>query len=126
MNYLGIALTALVVLVLAILGVTLAIAISGNVKVGKRIREGLSDKLKQLPFSRMLRRTHIDIPSYLNETPVTDIEQHLRKCERCARLAECEAALSAEETSEIDYSFCPNQRALEKLQKAVTAARKDS
>ncbi len=87
---------------------TLTIAISGNVRVGQRFREKLMERLKQLPFNRMLGKRNLDVNDYLHNMPVTDIEKQLRNCDECTAKEECKETLEDEEKSEKDYSFCPN------------------
>ncbi len=104
---------AIIIVAAVIIVTTLMIAIKGNIKVGQRFRGNLMERLKQLPFFRMLGKRNYDVSTYLHNTPTVDIENQLRNCEDCSTRKECEDTLAKEETSEPDYSFCPNNEVFE-------------
>lgn len=87
---------------------TLKIAISGNVEVGQQFRKKLMERLKQLPFHRMLSKRNIDANKYLHDIPINEIEKHLQNCSGCKAQEKCKEALAKEDKSDVDYSFCPN------------------
>ena len=111
----------LILVVLGLIAVTLKIAISGNIKVGQRLRDALLERLDRLPFKRMLKKHNIDasvyIPEPLPEETAADIEKQLRNCETCTAVNECEESLTKEDTSNRDYSFCPNDDSLKRIEK---------
>lgn len=111
----------LILVVLGLIAVTLKIAISGNVKVGQRLRDALLERLDRLPFKRMLKKRNIDasvyIPEPLPEETGADIEKQLRNCETCTAVNECEESLAKEDATNRDYSFCPNDDSLKQFEK---------
>ncbi len=56
----------------------------------------------------MLSKRNIDVNKYLHDMPMNDIEKQLHNCDGCTAQGECEEALAKEGTSDVDYSFCPN------------------
>jgi uncharacterized protein DUF6455 len=115
MNILPIIIIVSILLAFAILLIRLTLTISGNIKTGKRFREKLLDRLNQLPIKKMIGRRDIDVDKYLHNVPMTDIENQLRNCDKCAVKEECEETLEKEETSKINYSFCPNDEGFKEI-----------
>lgn len=95
--------------IIAVIVVTFRIAIAENSKVLARIRESL----KGVRLFRMLERRHVDIRTYVQNTDVSEIRQQIAKCETCPSSPQCDAALNSAEEPE-DYSFCPNDPAIER------------
>jgi hypothetical protein len=106
----------LLCLVLVIIVATLFIALSGNTEVGGRIRQHLMERVKELPFYRMLQRRKIDPDHFFRETPVAQLEKETKSCETCPNLRQCEETLSQPEEAKADYSFCPNDPAISEME----------
>ena len=104
-------------LVLIIIGVTLYIALSGTMEIGGRLRHRLVERVKELPFYRMLQRRKIDPDYYIGNTPVAALEKDVKSCEACPSSRQCEGALSQPEDINTDYSFCPNDPAISEMKK---------
>ena len=108
---------AVVCLVLAVMGATLVIAFSGSRDVGARVRRRLAERLRALPFYRLLRRRKVDVVRHLEEAPIEALEQELKNCEACPNVRQCDEALGRPEEEEVDYSFCPNEPAIRDIKK---------
>jgi uncharacterized protein DUF6455 len=98
----------IMIVVIGIIATTLTIAIKQNFNVSQQLRTKLMEKLKQLPFYRMLSRRNIDANKYLHDIPINDIENQLQSCSDCATNKKCEEVLVTEGNTDVDYSFCPN------------------
>lgn len=98
--------------VLAVTGILLISFISGNFKTGQSLREGLSQRLGMLRMKKMLGKRGIGINDYLHKSRINDIERHIRACESCDRIEECDSSLN---TSKEDLSFCPNDSEFKKV-----------
>lgn len=107
----------LLCLVLAVIAVTLFIALSGSTEVGGRVRQHLMARVKELPFYRMLQRRKIDADHFFRETPVAELEKEMKSCETCSKIRQCEETLSRPEEAQSDYSFCPNDPALSEIER---------
>ena len=108
---------AVVCLVLTVMGATLAIAFSGSRDVGARVRRRLAERLRVLPFYRLLCRRKVDVARHLAETPVEALEKELKNCEVCPNVRQCDEVLARPEGEEMDYSFCPNEPAIREMEK---------
>jgi hypothetical protein len=112
MSNLNVIFVVFIIVVMGIIATTLKIVIGGNAEVGQQFRKRLMERMKQLPFHRMLSKRKIDANKYLHDIPVNEIEKQLRNCDGCTAQVECEEALANEGTSDVDYSFCPNDEYL--------------
>jgi len=109
--------TMLVALVIA--GVALTWAIAGNMHRGQEVRRRLAARLDGLRLGRALRLFGIDHEAYLHTQPVAVIEAHMRSCEDCAEVTQCDASIQAGDVSHFD--FCPNEPALSLMGAAASA-----
>jgi hypothetical protein len=109
----------LALLVFVVIGATLALAVASGSRVGRRVRNRLVLRLRRTPFARMLRRRHVDVEGYANRVPLSELEQELLGCEQCARREQCEQVLAQPVDSAADYSFCPNDPVIRRLEEEV-------
>lgn len=98
----------IMIVVIGIIATTLRIALKQNFNISQQLRAKLMEKLKQLPFHRMLSKRNIDVNKYLHDIPINDIENQLQSCSECATNKKCEEVLATADKSDVDYSFCPN------------------
>ena len=106
--FISVAFILFLILILLIISVTVIIAIKGHIKVTKKFRENLKIKLEKLPFYDMLQKRNIDINKYLEKFKADEIEEHLVNCKECESKEKCLETLEDDNSSEEDYSFCPN------------------
>ena len=113
MNYFTIVFLLVIVVVIGgIVAITAHIALSENSKVLNRIRESL----RRVRMFKMLQKRQVDVQSYLQNTDVSEIRKQIATCESCPSGEICETALESNETAVKDFSFCPNNPAIEQLQ----------
>ena len=103
--------TSLILLIAAVL----VIAISSNFRMGLRIRNELTQRIKFLRLDKMLQKRNIKREHYLHTESVTSIENQIRNCEACSVIKQCDESL--EESSTADLSFCPNHEDFESIAK---------
>lgn len=116
MNYFTIGfLLVIVVAIGGIVAITAHIALSENSKVLNRIR----DALRRVRMFKMLQKRQVDVPSYLQNTDVSEIRQQIATCESCPSVQTCDTALESNNTAINDFSFCPNNPAIEQLQSSA-------
>ena len=111
-NYTIGGLLLVIVAVIGILAITARIALSENSKVLNRILESL----RRVRMFKMLQKRQVDVQSYLQNTDVSEIRKQIATCESCPSGEICETALESNETAVKDFSFCPNNPAIEQLQ----------
>jgi len=109
-NFLFISLSFIFFLILIFLIISIAVilAIKGHIKVTKKFRNNLKIKLEKLPFNLMLQKRNIDINKYIEKFKVDEIEEQFVNCEECVSKEKCLEILEDNNSSEEDYSFCPN------------------
>ena len=112
MNYITISFLLVIVAVIGIIAMTARITLSENSKVLNRIR----DALWRVRMFKMLQKRQVNVQSYLQNTDVSEIRQQIATCESCPSTQTCDAALESNETTVKDFSFCPNNPAIEQLQ----------
>jgi hypothetical protein len=104
---------------LGLLAITLAIglfaAIFLNMKVGIRFRQKLASRVTGLRLGKMLSALGIDIDAYLHSERVTDIENHIKRCEQCANTGECDEKLAESSIKSDQIAFCNNEKSLREL-----------
>jgi hypothetical protein len=115
MNYLTIAFLLVIVVTVGIVAMTARIALSENSKVLNRIR----DALQRVRLFKMLQKRNVDVQSYLRDTDVSKIRQQIAVCDSCPSVQSCETALESKDTVVNDFSFCPNNPAIEQLQSSA-------
>jgi hypothetical protein len=115
MNYFTIGFFLAIVVVIGIVAMTARIALSENSKVLNRIREAL----RRVRMFKMLQKRQVDVQSYLQNTDVSEIRQQIATCESCPSIKTCDTALESNETVINDFSFCPNNPAIEQLQSST-------
>lgn len=115
MNLIGIIFVIGVLGLLVMTGFILAAIISGNFRTGQRLRKGFAQRVRMLRLRRMLERRKINVEAYLHDAMIHDIDRHIRICEGCEKLKECDASLNAVGKKETDLSFCPNDADFVKL-----------
>ena len=113
MNYFTIGFLLVIVAVIGgIVAITARIALSENSKVLNRIGEAL----RRVRMFKMLQKRQVDVQSYLQNTDVSEIRQQIATCESCPSGETCDTTLESNETAVKDFSFCPNNPAIEQLQ----------
>ena len=115
MSYASIITFILITLLVLLIAVVMAIAITGNFRVGLRFRDELAQRVKFLRLDKMLAKRNIKREYYLHTESVTNIENQIRSCESCSVTKKCDEVLK--ESSPADLSFCPNDENLESSSK---------
>ena len=115
MNYFMIGFLLVIVAVIGMVAMTVRIALSENSKVLNRIR----DALRRVRMFKMLQKRQVDVQNYLQNTDVSEIRQQIATCESCPSIQTCDTALESNETAINDFSFCPNNPAIEQLQSST-------
>lgn len=115
MNYFMIGFLLVIVAVIGMVAMTVRIALSENSKVLNRIR----DALRRVRMFKMLQKRQVDVQSYLQNTDVSEVRQQIATCESCPSIQTCDTALESNETAINDFSFCPNNPAIEQLQSSA-------
>jgi len=115
MNYFTIGFFLAIVAVIGIVAMTARIALSENSKVSNRIREAL----RRVRMFKMLQKRQVDVQSYLQDSDVSEIRQQIATCESCPSIQTCDTALESNETAINDFSFCPNNAAIEQRQSST-------
>lgn len=116
MNYVMIGFLLVIVVVIgAMVVITARIARSENSKVLSRI----SDALRRVRMFKMLQKRQVDLQSYLQNTDVSEIRKQIATCESCPSTQACDTALESKETAAGDFSFCPNNPAIEQHQSST-------
>lgn len=122
MNYSTIGFLLAIVAVIGIVAMTAHIALSENSKVLNRIR----DALRRVRLFKMLQKRQVDVQSYLQNTDVSEIRRQIATCESCPSSESCETTLQSNDTVINDFSFCPNNAAIEQLQSSTVPIRQKS
>lgn len=122
MNYSTIGFLLAIVAVIGIVAMTAHIALSENSKVFNRIR----DALRRVRLFKMLQKRQVDVQSYLQNTDVSEIRRQIATCESCPSSESCETTLQSNDTVINDFSFCPNNAAIEQLQSSTVPIRQKS
>jgi len=115
MNYFMIGFLLVIVAVIGMVAITVRIALSENSKVLNRIR----DALQRVRMFKMLQKRQVDVQSYLQNTDVSEIRQQIATCESCPSIQTCDTALESNNTTNNDFSFCPNNPVIEQLQSSA-------
>jgi hypothetical protein len=115
MNYYTIGFLLVIAAVIGMVAITARIALSENSKVLNRIR----DALRRVRMFKMLQKRQVDVQSYLQNTDVSEIRQQIATCESCPSIQTCDTALESNKTAINDFSFCPNNPAIEQLQSSA-------
>jgi hypothetical protein len=102
-------------LLVLIIAAVIIIAITGNFKIGLRLRQELAQRVKYLRLDKMLSKRNIKREHYLHTESVTNIENQIRSCESCSVTKKCDEVLK--DGSPADLSFCPNDEILESIAK---------
>ncbi len=82
----------------------------GAEQAGARLRE----RLGGVRLFRMLERRAITVDAYLKAVEPAAVAQQIARCETCAAVVQCDAAL-AEAPADGDYTFCPNAGGIAEL-----------
>lgn len=90
------------------LAIRLAWVIVRNLIQGTWLRRRLGRELSELPMSRALQRAGVDAAGYLHNEPIVDIAHHLRNCETCQDVKQCDQDLNAGKSPE-EFDYCPNR-----------------
>ncbi len=102
-----------------VIAVYFVIAIYNNFKVGQRTRDNLIERIKMLRLNKMLVKRKINVKKYLHTIPIYQIENHLRNCESCMNIEECDQELTSVNKEDSNYSFCPNAESFKELQEEL-------
>lgn len=84
---------------------------SGLVRAAQRLR------LTGMRLPRMLRRHGVEAGDYLAAHSVTEIREHIRKCEKCAETLGdlCDRDLDAHHPcAHTAFAYCPNRNAVQR------------
>ena len=115
MNYYTIGFLLVIAAVIGMVAITARIALSENSKVLNRIR----DALQRVRMFKMLQKRQVDVQSYLQNTDVSEIRQQIATCESCPSTQTCDTALESNNAAIKDFSFCPNDPAIDQLQSSA-------
>lgn len=113
MSYISIITFVSISLLVLIIAVVILTSITGNLRVGARLREELANRIRFLRLDKMLAKRNIKREHYLHVETITNIENQIRSCESCSITKKCDEALK--ESSPADLSFCPNDEDLETI-----------
>lgn len=91
----------------------LTYVILGNLKTGRRYRQGIASQLSKLRLARMLGIHGISERSYLHTQPILDVREQMKRCSECAQTDECDQLLETGvgNTGE----FCDNDASLNQV-----------
>ena len=79
-------------------------------------RDELKDRVAHSRLGKMLARRDIDLQYYLFSQPASDAEQHLRNCQRCDSLDQCDYYLNNNILDgSIDLPFCQHNDSILKI-----------
>lgn len=95
------------------------VSIIRNFEEGKKIREQLLRRLKQLPMFEMLTKRNIHANNYLCNEQVMKIEKQLLNCEQCRATVACKEVLSKKDATDEAYSICPNDEEFKQIKHSV-------
>ncbi len=103
-----------------LLSVLLFTAIIFNMKNGRKYRQALAKKIEQLRLHNMLLALGIDPNAYLHNEHITDIHQHMDRCNACENTEQCDEALAHHDVKPDEISFCNNEKSLQNIAKTQT------
>jgi hypothetical protein len=83
-------------------------AIYRNMSNGLRYRDSLVERLSKLRMSGLMEKMGVDSDRYLHALPVTQLEQHMKKCVSCPKQSHCDERLAACGDNIVVVDFCPN------------------
>lgn len=106
---------ALFGLLLAGFFVFFAIAVTFNIKAGKKYRKNLAAQVEQLRLGRMLSALGIDTAAYLHSEPGLEIRNHINRCAECRNTDTCDAELTRDEVSAENIGYCNNETDLKQI-----------
>ena len=107
-----------VVVLALMLGAFLAllpVAIIFNARAGMKYRTALAGKIHGLRLGKMLAALGINIDEYLATQRVIDIHQHIKRCEECANLEQCDEGLANGNIEAGSIHFCSNEQPLQEI-----------
>ena len=113
MTYISIIPFILITLLILIVAVLTAFAVTRDFKVGLRFRDELARRVRYLRLDKMLTKRNINLNHYLHTESVTNIENQIRGCESCAVTRQCDQILK--QNTAANLSFCPNHDDLESI-----------
>jgi len=108
------ALFGIFLILITMLIVVLPIAIIFRIKAGRIYRKELARTIDELQMGRMLAALGIDTRAYLVNEDLADIKEHLKKCESCKHIEECEEDLASGRTKSDNIDYCENKRSWKK------------
>ena len=115
MELISLIIASLLGILIALVIVLLFIAIIFNMKRGRKFRQALAKKVAQLRLNKMLDALGVDTNAYLHREKVTDIYQHMERCEACDNTEECDDALEKDNINPDTIGFCNNEQSLQKI-----------
>ena len=115
----GVILFVSIILILGGILIMLMGSIIRNFNEGKKFREQLLRRLKQLPMFEMLAKRNIDVNNYLYNEQAMKIEKQLLNCEQCRATVACKEVLSKKDATEETYSICPNNEDFKQIKYPV-------
>ena len=102
-------------IIVGVLFALVVLRICCDVRVLRRGREELHNRIKRLRLNDMIERTGIKHETYFHKTSDLDKERHIWACEHCPEPEECEQMFEGENID--PHNFCPNIDELEDIKR---------
>ena len=93
-------------IIIGILFAAVVLRMCCDVRVLRKARKELDNRIKRLRLNNMIERTGISHEKYWNRTTDLDKERHIWACEHCPEPEECEHMFEGEPID--PHTFCPN------------------
>ncbi len=71
--------------------------------------------MKRLRLSQLLRSRGVDTDFYARIVPIKVIQSQIAACKNCPSKQICDQVLWRDNPSSLDYSFCPNNRSINRV-----------
>jgi len=105
----------LLALLLVSFAILLMVAIVFNFRAGMKYRKALAEQLDHFRLAKMLVALGIDIDEYLSTERVVDIHTHMKRCNACENVDECDEQLAQGNLSPDGIEFCNNEQSLREI-----------
>lgn len=120
MNLFSLIITGLFTVLSAAFVVFLVVAITRNLRTGRRYRQGIAAQLSKLRLGRMLGIQGIEENAYLHAQPILDIRDQMKRCSECANTDACDQLLDQGVGDQSE--FCDNDETLKQVKQRVDRA----
>ncbi len=108
--------TILIIWLIFLTGVALAsLFITAQARKDLKQRAGLLRQIADLRIMKMLDRRGIDLPDYVMEQDVNEIEKQVTNCGGCETTPQCDEVLDNEAKPGESFGFCPNREDMTKM-----------